>query len=148
MINTTMTIEIKTLEETFDDKGTKISYGTASFNYYSKDGRVLDDIPIRAKGTPAVAIASAGVGSTGLGIGYLDLEITDTGKGYKQKNACFVIRTFIVTAANPTTSTTVVLDPQPTLLENNEPALVGATAVAVASNNGYLNTANGSVIPF
>ncbi len=145
MISSTQTVCIISLKETHDPQGVKIVHGECSFSHYTKDGVVENTIPYRAKGAAAVSIASLGVGASGVAIGYLDIEIVDSGKGYKNKNTTLVIRTFIpITTANTTFVPTTTTPTQPSQ-ENKE--LVGAGG-KVSVNNGYLNTTDSSNIPF
>lgn len=95
MINATLTVKIHSVDETHDAQGVKIVYGDCSFHSYSKDGLVESTMPFRAKGAAAVAIAEFAVGTNGVAVGYLDLEVVDTGNGYKEKKCTLVIRNFI-----------------------------------------------------
>jgi hypothetical protein len=145
MISSTQTIQVISLNEAFDKQGVKITYGQCTFSHYSKDGVVEDKVAFRAKGAAAVSIAEAGVGASGVAIGYIDLETIDSGRGYKQKKPTLVIRTFILTS---TTKMSSALTPSvPSQEAQNHKELVGAVA-AVASKNGYLNIADDSGIPF
>lgn len=154
MINSTQTIRLLTIDEAFDSQGIKIVYGECAFSFYSKDGVVEDTIPYRTKGAAAVSIAESGVNATGIAMGYLDINVVDSGKGYKEKKTALVIRTFICTTTGDSygalrdrthtpTATPVV---QPTPQENTQ-QLVGA-GVATAANNGHSRTTNISHIPF
>ncbi|BAZ33466.1 hypothetical protein NIES4074_59800 (plasmid) [Cylindrospermum sp. NIES-4074] len=147
MINSTQTIRLLTIDEAFDSQGIKIVYGECAFSFYSKDGVVEDTIPYRTKGAAAVSIAESGVNATGIAIGYLDINVVDSGKGYKEKKTALVIRTFIcTTTGNRTHTPTATPVVQPTPQENTQ-QLVGA-GVATASNNGHSRTTNISHIPF
>lgn len=147
MINSTQTIRLLTIDEAFDSQGIKIVYGECAFSFYSKDGVVEDTIPYRTKGAAAVSIAESGVNATGIAMGYLDINVVDSGKGYKEKKTALVIRTFIcTTTGNPSPTPTATPVAQPTPQENTQ-QLVGA-GVATASNNGHSRTTNISNIPF
>ncbi|GCL36010.1 hypothetical protein SR1949_11100 [Sphaerospermopsis reniformis] len=148
MINSTQTIRLLTIDEAFDSQGVKIVYGECTFSYYSKDGVVEDTIPYRTKGAAAVSIAESGVNATGIAIGYLDLNVVDSGKGYKEKKTTLVIRNFICTATgNRTHTPTVTPVVQPPTPQENTQQLVGA-GVATASQNGHSRNTNISDIPF
>lgn len=97
MINATLTVKIRSVDETHDAQGVKIVYGDCSFHSYSKDGLVESTMPFRAKGAAAVAIALVEAETNGVAVGYPDLEVTDTGNGYKEKKCTLVIRHFIPT---------------------------------------------------
>lgn len=145
MISSTHTIQVISLNEAFDKQGVKIAYGQCAFSHYSKDGVVEDKVAYRAKGAAAVSIAEAGIGASGVAMGFIDLEIIDSGRGYKQKKPTLVIRTFILTSTTKPSSV-----PTPSIASQeaqNHKELVGAVA-AVASKNGYLNIADDSGIPF
>ena len=101
MINATLTVKIQSVDETHDDRGVKIAYGDCSFYSYSKDGLVKSTMPFRAKGAAAVAIAVDEAEANGVAIGYIDLEVIDTGNGYKEKKCTLVIRNFIPTLCEP-----------------------------------------------
>jgi len=146
MINATFTLKIQSINETHDGQGVKIAYGECIFSYYSKDGIVEDSIAYRAKGAAAVTIAEAQASSSGVAIGYLDIEVQDSGKGYKNKLCTLVIRYFILTTAN-TSSVTTTNTPIPPASQENTKQLVGAVT-ASSANNGYLNTTDSSKIPF
>lgn len=141
MINTTMSVKISSLKETLGNKdGVLICQGNINFQYYSKEN-VEETMPFRSKGTAAVALAGAGVGKSGIAIGYLDLQVVDTDKGYKQKICTFVIRNFIPTVG---TSHPEVLEAIPEVPQTAVPVLVGATA----SNNGKTAITDLDSIPF
>lgn len=141
MINATFTLQIKSINETHDKQGVKIAYGDCSFQSYSKDGLVDTTIPFRAKGSAAVVLAEFGAGISGVATGYLDLEVIDTGNGYKEKRCSLVIRNFIATTVSQQGSTNSNSPVQPQLTRE-------LVAVA-ANNNGHLsNTADDSEIPF
>ena len=147
MINSTQTIRLLSIDEAFDSQGVKIVYGECTFSYYSKDGVVEDTIPYRTKGAAAVSIAESGINATGIAMGYLDINVVDSGKGYKEKKTALVIRTFICTTTgnrNPLPTATPVIQPTP---QENTQQLVGA-GVATASNNGHSPNTNISHIPF
>ena len=97
MINATLTVKIRSVDETHDAQGVKIVYGDCSFHSYSKDGLVESTMPFRAKGAAAVAIALVEAGTNGVAVGYLDLEVVDSSNGYKEKKCTLVIRNFIPT---------------------------------------------------
>ena len=142
MINATFTLRIQSIEETHDSQGVKIAYGDCSFQSYSKDGLVNSTIPYRAKGSAAVLLSQLGARTCGIAIGYLDLQVIDSGNGYKEKQCTLVIRNFVSTS-----------DSQPSFIGNNSVALPqqpNHELVAVAANNnGHLNnTADDSEIPF
>jgi hypothetical protein len=147
MINSTQTIRLLSIDEAFDSQGVKIVYGECTFSYYSKDGVVEDTIPYRTKGAAAVSIAESGINATGIAMGYLDINVVDSGKGYKEKKTALVIRTFICTTTgnrNHIRTATPVVQPIP---QENTQQLVGA-GVATASNNGHSPNTNISHIPF
>lgn len=147
MISSSQTIRLLTINETFDHQGVKIVYGECAFSFYAKDGVVQDTIPYRTKGATAVSIAESGINTSGIAMGYLDIEVVDSGKGYKEKKTTLVIRTFISTnTANTTPIPTTTSAVQPAPQENTKQP-VGA-GVALAANNGYLNTTDSSNIPF
>jgi hypothetical protein len=149
MINATFTIKTQSINETHDGQGVKIAYGECKFFHYSKDGVVEDIISYRAKGSTAVSIAEAGVNSCGVVIGYLDLEVKDTGKGYKSKLCTLVIRNFIpTTTANTTLATTAIPTTFPMPLEPQNIQQPVGTGADVVHSNGYLNTTDSSNIPF
>lgn len=142
MINVTFTLQIKSINETHDSQGVKIAYGDCSFQSYSKDGSVNSTIPFRAKGYAAVLLSQLGARTCGVAIGYLDLQVVDSGNGYKEKQCTLVIRNFVATSDN-----------QASFISNNSPAQAqqpNHELVAVAANNnGHLsNTADDSEIPF
>lgn len=97
MINATLTVKIHSVDETHDPQGVKIVYGDCSFHSYSKDGLVESTMPFRAKGATAVAIAQFSSGTNGAAVGYPDLEVVDTGNGFKEKKCTLVIRNFFPT---------------------------------------------------
>jgi len=146
MINATFTLKVQSINETHDGQGVKIAYGECIFSYYFKDGIVEDSFAYRAKGAAAVTIAEAQASSSGVAIGYLDIEVQDSGKGYKNKLCTLVIRYFILTTAN-TSSVTTTNTPIPPASQENTKQLVGAVT-ASSANNGYLNTTDSSKIPF
>ncbi|ADI66287.1 hypothetical protein [Trichormus azollae] len=86
MINSNQTIQLLNIDKACDNQGVTILYGECTFSYYSKDGVVEDSIPYRTKGAAAVSIAESGIKATGSAISYLDLNVVDSGKGYKEKN--------------------------------------------------------------
>ena len=142
MINVTFTLRIQSINETHDNQGVKIAYGDCSFQSYSKDGLVNSTIAYRAKGSAAVLLSQIGARTCGIAIGYLDLQVIDSGNGYKEKQCTLVIRNFVSTS-----------DSQPSFIGNNSVALPqqpNHELVAVAANNnGHLNnTADDSEIPF
>ena len=142
MINVTFTLRIQSINETHDNQGVKIAYGDCSFQSYSKDGLVNNTIPYLAKGSAAVLLSQLGARTCGIAIGYLDLQVIDSGNGYKEKQCTLVIRNFVCTS-----------DSQPSFIGNNSPAQAEQSKrelVAVtANNNGHLgNTADDSEIPF
>ncbi|KYC34919.1 hypothetical protein WA1_50305 [Scytonema hofmannii PCC 7110] len=136
MNNATMTVTIKSINERFDSEGVKICYGLLEFCFYSKDGVTPTQINYRTKGAPAVQIAEAGEGATGVAIGFLDYQTIDKGE-YKDKLTSLVIRKFLLTPT-PTTST---VPTSSILIPNTDRELV---AVAASNNsngtNGYLAT--------
>ncbi|MBE9015872.1 hypothetical protein IQ272_06940 [Chroococcidiopsidales cyanobacterium LEGE 13417] len=97
MINATLTVKIRSVDETHDPQGVKIVYGDCSFHSYSKDGLVESTTSFRAKGAAAVAIARVEAGTDGVAVGYPDMEVVDTGNGYKEKKCTLFIRNFIPT---------------------------------------------------
>ncbi|MDF5726728.1 MAG: hypothetical protein PUP92_01490 [Rhizonema sp. PD38] len=147
MINSTQTIRISSINESFDSQGVKIVSGYCSFSHYSKDGVVEENLAYRAKGAPAMSISEQQ--TAGVAIGYLDLRTIDNGT-YKSKLATLVIRSFIPTA-------TVVESEAPTLTQTVTPAkktqsredrqLVGAGA-ATSNGKGRLSTVDADDIPF
>lgn len=142
MINATFTLQIKSTNETHDQQGVKIVYGDCSFQSYSKDGLVDSTIPFRAKGSAAVVLAEFGAEISGVATGFIDLEVIDTGNGYKEKRCSLVIRNFIATTVS-----------QPSFTSDNSPAQPlqpKRELVAVAANNNshLANTADDSEIPF
>ncbi len=147
MINATFTLKVQSINETHDGQGVKIAYGECIFSYYSKDGIVEDSIAYRTKGAAAVTIAEAQASSSGVAIGYLDIEVQDSGKGYKNKLCTLVIRYFIPTTTANTSSVTTTNTPIPPASQENTKQLVGAVT-ASSANNGYLNTTDSSKIPF
>ncbi len=147
MISSTQTIRIISINETFDPQGVKIVYGQGTFSHYSKDGLVEDSIAYRAKGAAAVSVAEAGVNASGVAIGYLDIEVKDSDKGYKNKICTLVIRSFIPTTTANTTfvpTTSAPISPA-SLLNSKQPVSAVPT---VAASNGYVNTTDSSNIPF
>jgi len=92
MINATLTVKIRSVDETHDPQGVKIVYGDCSFHSYSKDGLVESTMPFRAKGAAAVAIALVEFGTHGVAVGYPDLEVADSDNRYKEKKCTLVIR--------------------------------------------------------
>ncbi|MDF5733751.1 MAG: hypothetical protein PUP92_38715 [Rhizonema sp. PD38] len=146
MINSTQTIRILSIDESFDSLGVKIVSGYCSFSHYSKDGVVEETLSYRAKGAPAMSISSEQ--NTGVAIGYLDLRVIDNGT-YKSKVVTLVIRSFVPTVTvvesevqNPTpTQASPVKKPQPR--ENRE--LVGVEATT-SNGKGRLSTLDD--IPF
>ncbi|MBO3458472.1 hypothetical protein G7B40_025070 [Aetokthonos hydrillicola Thurmond2011] len=147
MINATFTLKIQSINETHDGQGVKITYGECIFSHYSKDGIVEDSIAYRAKGAAALSIAEAQTSSNGVAIGYLDIEVKDSGKGYKNKSCTLVIRNFIPTTSANISSVSTTNDPILPVPQENTKQLVGA-ATASSANNGYLNTTDTSKIPF
>ncbi|MEI2579928.1 hypothetical protein [Scytonema sp. PRP1] len=148
MISSTQTIRIISINETFDPQGVKIVYGQGTFSHYSKDGLVEDSIAYRAKGAAAVSVAEAGVNASGVAIGYLDIEVKDSDKGYKNKICTLVIRSFIpTTTANTTFVPTTSAPISPPASEENSKQLVNPVPT-VAASNGYVNTTDSSNIPF
>ncbi len=142
MINVTFTLRIQSINETHDSQGVKIAYGDCSFQSYSKDGLVNSTIPYRAKSSAAVLLSHLGALISGVDIGYLDLQVIDSGNGYKEKQCTLVIRNFVSTS-----------DSQLSFIGNNsaaQPQQPNHELVAVAANNnGRLsNTAGDSEIPF
>jgi hypothetical protein len=142
MINVTFTLRIQSVNETHDSQGVKIAYGDCSFQSYSKDGLVNSTIPYRAKGSAAVLLSQLGARTCGIAIGYLDLQVIDSGNGYKEKQCTFVIRNFVASS-----------DSQASFIGNNSAVLPQQPKhelVAVAANNnGHLNNpADDSEIPF
>lgn len=129
MINATLTVKIHSCEEIHDPQGVKIVYGDCSFHSYSKDGLVESTMSFRAKGAAAVAIASFAARTNGVAVGYPDLEVVDSGNGYKEKKCTLVIRHFIPTESD-----------QPKLAEKHlqsqsaQPAERTLIAAAAASN--------------
>ena len=132
MINSTQTIRILSINESFDSLGVKIVSGYCSFSHYSKDGVVEENLAYRVKGAPAMSISEQQ--NTGVAIGYLDLRVIDNGT-YKSKVATLVIRSFIPTStvveSEATTSTQVA--PVKKLQPRENRQLVSAGA---SSNNG------------
>ena len=112
MINSTQTIQISSINVSFDSLGVKIVSGYCIFQHYSKDGLVEECLTYRAKGAPAMSISSEQ--TTGVAIGYLDLKTIDNGT-YKSKVATLVIRNFIptVTVESETPAPTQALAPAP-----------------------------------
>ena len=142
MINATFTLRTQSIESTHDSQGVKIAYGDCSFHSYSKDGLVNSTIPYRAKGSAAVLLSQLGAQTCGVAIGYLDLQVIDSGNGYKEKQCTLVIRNFVSTS-----------DSQPSFVGNNsaaQPQRSKRELVAVAANNNdhLNNTADDSEIPF
>jgi hypothetical protein len=131
MINATLTVKIHSVDETHDAQGVKIVYGDCSFHSYSKDGLVESSMPFRAKGAAAVAIALVEAGTNGVAVGYPDMEVADSGNGYKEKQCTLVIRNFMPTESGQLKLTEKHLQSQPAQLPT-EHALVTADA----SNNG------------
>lgn len=129
MINATLTVKIQSVDETHDDRGVKIAYGDCSFHSYSKDGLVESTMPFRAKGSVAVALALGEAGTNGVAVGYLDLEVIDTGNGYKEKKCILVIRNFI-----PTLPCQPRLAEQHLQFQQAQPAERTLIAAATASN--------------
>lgn len=129
MINVTLTVKIYSFDETHDPQGVKIVYGDCSFHSYSKDGLVESTMPFRAKGAAAVAIALVEAGMNGVAVGYPDMQVVDSGNGYKEKKCTLVIRHFIPT-----------LPGQPKLAEKHlqsQPAQPAKrTLIAAAAING------------
>ncbi|MDF5715606.1 MAG: hypothetical protein PUP93_17420 [Rhizonema sp. NSF051] len=153
MINSTQTIRILSINESFDSLGVKVVSGYCSFNHYSKDGVVEENLAYRAKGAPAMSISS--LQATGVAIGYLDLRTIDNGT-YKSKVATLVIRSFIPTATvvESETAPTQAIAPVPVApvkkpqpRENRQ--LVGA-GVAASNGKGRLSVVdiNTDDIPF
>ncbi|MDV2994881.1 MAG: hypothetical protein N4J56_004535 [Chroococcidiopsis sp. SAG 2025] len=126
MISATLTVKIRSCDETHDPQGVKIVYGDCSFHSYSKDGLVESTMLFRAKGAAAVAIAQFDSRTNGVAVGYPDMEVVDTGNGYKEKKCTLVIRNFIPTESSQPKFTEKHLQSQPA-----EHALVTA---ATASN--------------
>jgi hypothetical protein len=102
MINTTATVTIKCINQTHDQEGSLITFGIAEFYYRGREGVVVDEIPYRSKGAPAVSINENGEGISGTAEGYIDQQI-DIKEGYKEKIATFVIRNFVSSQANEVT---------------------------------------------
>ncbi|RAM48094.1 MAG: hypothetical protein C6Y22_29740 [Hapalosiphonaceae cyanobacterium JJU2] len=96
MIESNLTLTIENINETHDKEGSLICHGVASFSYRGKDGMVVDEIPYRAKGSPAVDIKGNGENCQGIANGYIDLQINEQ-ENYKEKVATLVIRGFIPT---------------------------------------------------
>ena len=94
MIEINTSVIIKSLNESHDKEGSLICYGLAEFCYRGKDGLVVDEIPYRCKGTPALDIRSSGEYSQGIANGYIDLQTSERDT-YKEKVASLVIRGFM-----------------------------------------------------
>lgn len=131
MINATLTVKIRSCDETHDPQGVKIVYGDCSFHSYSKDGLVESTMPFRARGSAAVAIARVEVGTNGVAVGYPDMEVVDSGNGYKEKKCTLVIRHFISTLPYHSKSTEKHLQFQPA-----QPVAERTLVTAVAASNG------------
>lgn len=140
MINATLTVKIHSVDETHDAQGVKIVYGDCSFHSYSKDELVESTMPFRAKGAAAVAIALVEVRTNGVAVGYPDLEVVDSGNGYKEKKCTLVIRNFI-----PTESGQLKLAEQHVQSQSVQPAERTLVAAAIANNDGFVDELN---IPF
>lgn len=97
MLDATLTLQILSVNQTHDSQGVKIAYGDCTFHSYSKDSAVPSTIPFRAKGSAAVALAEFGTGTHGIAIGFPDMEVVDSGNGYKEKRVTLVIRNFFPT---------------------------------------------------
>ncbi len=95
MINTTSTVQIKSVNQTHDKEGSLIAFGIAEFYYRGREGVVADEIPFRSKGAPAVIINEKGVGVHGTVEGYIDQQV-DIRENYKEKIATLVIRNFVL----------------------------------------------------
>ncbi len=94
MISTTTTVTIKSINKTYDQEGSLITFGIAEFNTRSREGIVIDEIPYRSKGASAVVITERGEGVYGTASGYIDLVVDNKGE-YKEKIATLVIRNFV-----------------------------------------------------
>lgn len=144
MINVTFTLRIQSINETHDSQGVKIGYGDCSFQSYSKDGLVNNTIPYRAKGSAAVLISQLGAETSGIAIGYLDLQVIDSGNGYKEKQCTLVIRNFVTTHVSLPTNTYSETNhqAQPQTQPTAEPVF------AVAATESQESTVDISQIPF
>lgn len=141
MINSTMSVEIVSFtQKSNDNNGVLNCKGYINFNKYSKDGNGNETMPFQAKGSAAKELDEAGVGTSGVAIGYLDLQVVDTGRGYKQKICTLVIRNFIPTSSgvNPE-----LVQPISEMSSTAVPVLVGAgntngrTAIADINNISF-----------
>ena len=144
MINATFTLRIQSIEETHDSQGVKIAYGDCSFHSYSKDSLVNSTIPYRAKGSAAVLLSQLGARTCGIAIGYLDLQVIDSGNGYKEKQCTLVIRNFVATQVSLPTNIYSEKNHQvqPQTPSTAEPVM------AVATTGSQESTADIAEIPF
>lgn len=145
MINSTQTITISSINESFDSLGVKIVSGYCSFSHYSKDGVVEETLSYRAKGAPAMSISEQQ--NTGVAIGYLDLRVIDNGT-HKSKVATLVIRSFIPTG---TVVESEVPNPTPTQAapaKKTQPREDRQLVSAGANGKGRLSTVDVDDIPF
>lgn len=89
MIQATFTIQLGSIEKSFDSSGTQICKGTGEIQNYSS----REPLMFRCRGTAAVNMTE---GCAGVVVGYIDLVDVQT-ETHKQKITTMVIREFVTT---------------------------------------------------
>lgn len=128
MIQTHMTGTIMAIEEKLSDDGLLICHGR--FQFVSVEAQknreeVKDEFAFRCKGLPAMAVKECGIGTTGVGQGYIDLLLVQM-EGYKDKIPTFVIRNWVSTS---------VMTPDPFELADAELAKMCESSAGINPEN-------------